>query len=84
MMNATGNYFNSTNKNSGCSRIGRASRFEDSRTESPGPGKYADKLAINKTGSYFNSKMPSNYVKSFKGTERPPINEPSETPGPGK
>jgi hypothetical protein len=38
---------------------------------------------MNQTGKYFNSKMPSNYVKSFQGTYRLPINEPSETPGPG-
>ena len=38
---------------------------------------------MNRTGTYFNSKIASNYVKSFEGTQRPPINEASLTPGPG-
>jgi hypothetical protein len=82
-LSSTGTYFNSKYKGSGCGRIGKASRFEDERTLPPGPGKYNDGLDTNRTGTYFNSKIPSNYVKSFDGTYRAPINEPSETPGPG-
>ena len=66
-----------------CGKIGREARFEDERHFAPGPGKYTDKLSMNKTGVYFNSKIPTNYVKSFQGTSRLPINDPSETPGPG-
>ena len=84
MVSATGTYFNSIHGGSKCSKIGRERRFGDDATESPGPAKYRDHFQINKKGTYFNSKMPSNYVKSFQGTSRPPINEPSETPGPGK
>ncbi len=82
-LNSTGSYFNSKYKGSQCSRIGKSTRFDEIGNEAPGPGKYSDNLAINRTGTYFNSKIASNYVKSFQGTSRLPINDPSETPGPG-
>ena len=82
-LNNTGNYFNSKYRGSLCGKIGKAGRFEDEHHFSPGPGKYTDRLSINRSGVYFNSKIPTNFVKSFKGTTRPPINELSETPGPG-
>jgi hypothetical protein len=82
-MTSTGTYFNSKYKGSGCGKIGKSSRFDDERTLPPGPGKYNDGLSINRSGTYFNSKIPSNYVKSFQGTYRHPINDPSLTPGPG-
>lgn len=63
--------------------MGKSGRFDEDPSFSPGPGKYSNNLAINKTGVYFNSRIPSNYVKSFQGTARLPINDPSETPGPG-
>ena len=82
-LNSTGSYFNSKYRGSMCGKIGRQARFDDERHFAPGPGKYTDKLSMNRTGIYFNSKVPTNYVKSFKGTSRLPINDPSETPGPG-
>jgi hypothetical protein len=57
--------------------MAKSTRFDDESTLVPGPGKYSDKLSINRTGTYFNSKIPSNYVKSFQGTSRLPINDPS-------
>jgi len=82
-IDSKGNYFNSKYRGSLCGKIGKASRFDDDSPLSPGPGKYNDNLSMNKTGVYFNSRFPTNYVKSFQGTAHLPINDPSETPGPG-
>jgi hypothetical protein len=69
-MTMTGNYFYSKYKNSGCSKIGRSPRFSDDISAFPGPGKYNDKMNMNKSGIYFNSKISSKNVKSFQGTPR--------------
>lgn len=49
----------------------------------PGPGAYKNKLSINRSGSYFDSRIKSNIVSSFRGTARQPINDKTEAPGPG-
>lgn len=66
-----------------CGKIGRERRFNDDSTPVPGPGAYQYKFAINRSGSYFDSRIKSNLVPSFQGTSRPPINGRSEAPGPG-
>ncbi len=66
-----------------CGKIGREQRFSDDSTPVPGPGAYKDKFLINRSGSYFDSRIKSNFVSSFQGTDRPSINEKREAPGPG-
>ena len=82
-MTPDGSYYNSKHRSSKCGRIGNGARFDPDDTLPPGPGKYKDGLDINRTGTYFNSRVKSLFVKSFQGTSRRPINEPSSTPGPG-
>ena len=76
-------YFNSRFKNSMCGKIGRDKRFGADDTPVPGPGAYPYKFSINRSGSYYDSRIKSNLVPSFQGTARPPINERNEAPGPG-
>lgn len=74
-------------------RFTRSPRFEEPRAKTPGPGtcKYflkADeddkKLAMNKTGSYFNSRFKNNISSVFGRSERPSLAGRSISPGPGK
>lgn len=83
MLTPNGAYYNSRHRNSKCHRIGNGPRFADDHTLPPGPGKYDDGLDTTNNGTYFNSRINSLFVKTFQRTDRPPINEPSVTPGPG-
>ena len=56
-MNPIGAYYNSKHRGSKCGRIGNGPRFEADDTLPPGPGKYKDRMDINRNGTYFNSKV---------------------------
>lgn len=71
-MNDKGSYFLSKFKN--CSNRnfnGQLGRTKDLENKIPGPGSYDNsKQDMSPNGKYFNSKMKSNFVRSFGNSER--------------